>query len=53
MADETELYKGKTVFLAANSKELAKAIAAYDGEAESPYVVRWSGKAQISVHNKI
>ena len=44
MANETELYKGKPVFLAANSKELAKAITAYDGEVEPPYVVRWSGK---------
>ena len=44
MAKEIEFYKGKPVFFAANSKELARAVAAYDGEAQPPHVVRWSGK---------
>lgn len=44
MAKAIEFYKGKPVFFAANSKELARAVAAYVGDAQPPYVVRWSGK---------
>ena len=44
MAESVEMYDGKPVFFAANSKELAKAVKNYKGKAEAPYVVRWSGK---------
>ena len=44
MANKIDFYEGKPMFFAANSKELAKAVANYDGEVQPPYVVRWSGK---------
>lgn len=46
MTESLEMYDGKPVFLAANSKELARAVKKYEGKAEAPYVVRWSGKTR-------
>ena len=40
MAKEPETYKGRPVFLASNSAQLAKAVANYEAEVEPPYVVR-------------
>ena len=46
MTESLEMYDGKPVFLAANSKELARAVKKYEGKAEATYVVRWSGKTR-------
>lgn len=35
-----KMYEGKPIFEAANKEELEKAVASYEGEVESPYVVR-------------
>lgn len=40
MAMETVFYDGRPIFEAANSKELAKAVEAFDDDVKPPYVVR-------------
>ena len=40
MAKKVEFYKGRPVFQANNSKELAAVVAEYEGEVKPPYVVR-------------
>lgn len=40
MAKKTEMYKGKPVFVASNSKKLSEAVAKYEGKAKVPYVVK-------------
>ena len=52
MADTVEMYEGKPVFHAANSRELSKAVKKFEGKAEAPYVVRWSGKTKIGNDNR-